>query len=57
MRSAVQVGIAVANVALNLALIPSMGYWGAVVASLLSDGLLAIMMWATVLVKLRTRSI
>jgi O-antigen/teichoic acid export membrane protein len=48
-----QIAIAVGNVLLNLALIPTYGYRGAIVASLLSDGLLAVLLWGVVLIKLR----
>lgn len=48
-RSAVQVGIAALNVALCFALIPHFDYWGAVIASLVCDGALAIFMWVLVL--------
>jgi O-antigen/teichoic acid export membrane protein len=53
MRSSMQIAIAVGNVLLNLALIPTYGYRGAIVASLLSDGLLAVLLWGVVLIKLR----
>lgn len=54
-RSAVQVGIALTNVGLNFWLIPAFGYWGAVIASLLSDGLLAVLLWIVVAVILKRR--
>jgi O-antigen/teichoic acid export membrane protein len=44
-RSFWQVIVALANVALNLVLIPAFSYRGAVVASLLSDGSLAVVLW------------
>jgi len=47
-RTALQVGIAVVNVALNLWLIPLYSWPGAAAASLLSDGLLAIGVWMAV---------
>lgn len=47
-RSAWQVGVAVVNVVLCLALVPPLGVTGAVVASLACDGLLAVGLWAVV---------
>lgn len=46
LRSAVQVGVAFLNLALNLWLIPLWGWKGAVYASLLSDGVLATVLWS-----------
>jgi O-antigen/teichoic acid export membrane protein len=40
-RTAVQAGVAAANVALNLVLDPALGWRGAAIATLASDGLLA----------------
>lgn len=54
-RSAVQVGIAALNLALCFALIPRFDYWGAVIASLVCDGALAIFMWGLVLKISRAR--
>lgn len=48
-RTVVQVGIAVLNVALNLVLIPLYGYHGAIAASLVCDGLLAVVLWGALL--------
>lgn len=47
-RTAWQVGVAVANVGLNFWLIPAYSWRGAVAASLLCDGALAIALWLTV---------
>lgn len=44
-RTAVQVGIVLLNLGLNLALIPVWGWRGAAVASWLSDGALALFLW------------
>jgi O-antigen/teichoic acid export membrane protein len=44
-RTGWQVTVAVANVALNLILIPAFSYRGAVAASLISDGVLALVLW------------
>ena len=52
-RSAMQLTIAAVNVVLNAWLIPAYDYWGAVVASLLSDGLLAVLLWAVIAIKIR----
>jgi len=52
-RTAMQVVVAVANLLVNLWLIPAYGWKGAAWASVLSDGLLAILMWATVWTALR----
>lgn len=54
LRSIVQISVAILNVGLNFALIPSFGYWGAVYASLLSDGLLALLLWIVVWHRRRT---
>ena len=52
-RSLWQAGVAVANVLLNLWLIPAHGLAGAVVASLVCDGVLALGLWGVVLLRLR----
>lgn len=54
-RTAVQATVAALNVGLNVWLIPRYGWQGAVVTSLISDGLLAITLWLLVW-KLRQRS-
>jgi O-antigen/teichoic acid export membrane protein len=48
-RTAVQVGVAVFNVLLNLWLIPAYSWRGAAWSSLASDGMLAATLWVTVL--------
>jgi O-antigen/teichoic acid export membrane protein len=55
LRSAIQVGIAVVNVGLNLAILPRYGWMGAAWTSLASDGLLLVSLWMAVQYKLRTR--
>jgi O-antigen/teichoic acid export membrane protein len=50
LRSSIQVGVAVLNVALNLWLIPSYSWRGAAWASLVSDGLLVLITWAATLI-------
>lgn len=52
-RSAVQVGVAVLNVLLNLWLLPRYGWLGAVWASLVSDLLLATILWGIVRLEAR----
>ncbi|MBC3762894.1 lipopolysaccharide biosynthesis protein [Quadrisphaera oryzae] len=52
-RSAWQLGVAVGNGLLNLWLIPAFGLAGAVAASLLCDGVLALALWAVVWGRLR----
>ena len=52
-RSAWQLGVALANGGLNLWLIPSYGVSGAVAASLLCDGALAVGLWCVVWGRLR----
>jgi O-antigen/teichoic acid export membrane protein/CTP:molybdopterin cytidylyltransferase MocA len=47
-RSAVQIGVAVANVLLNLWLIPRYSWVGAAWASLIADGALALVLWPIV---------
>jgi|HubBroStandDraft_2_1064218.scaffolds.fasta_scaffold00027_14 O-antigen/teichoic acid export membrane protein len=54
LRSAIQVAIAMVNVALNLAILPRYGWMGAAWTSLASDGLLLIALWVAVQYKLRT---
>lgn len=48
-RSGVQVGVAAANVAANFWLIPLYGWRGAAWATLLSEGLLVLILWTVVL--------
>ncbi|PWJ53023.1 Membrane protein involved in the export of O-antigen and teichoic acid [Quadrisphaera granulorum] len=52
-RSAWQLGVAVGNGVLNLWLIPAYGLAGAVAASLICDGVLAIALWGVVWGRLR----
>lgn len=52
-RSAWQLGVAVGNGLLNLWLIPAFGLAGAVAASLVCDGVLALALWAVVWRRLR----
>ncbi len=47
-RAAVQVGVAVLNILLNLWLLPSYGYVGAIWSSLASDFILMLTLWAIV---------
>jgi O-antigen/teichoic acid export membrane protein len=54
LRSAIQVGIALVNVLLNLAILPRYGWFGAVWTSLASDGLLVLSLWVAIQYKLRT---
>ncbi len=54
-RSAWQVGIAVLNVVLNLALIPTYGITGAVVSSLACDAALGLALWGLVAKHLRAQ--
>jgi len=49
LRSAVQVGVALLNLGLNLWWIPLFGWKGAVWSSLASDGLLAASLWLALL--------
>lgn len=56
-RSAVQVAIAIFNVALNFWLIPQYSWQGAACASLLSDGLLALTLWAVLLTMVRREQV
>jgi O-antigen/teichoic acid export membrane protein len=53
LRSAVQVAVAVINVALNLAILPKYGWLGAAWTSLASDGLLTLSLWLAIQYKLR----
>jgi O-antigen/teichoic acid export membrane protein len=52
-RTSAQVAVAIANVLLNLWLIPNYSWGGAVAASIASDGLLVVLLWSIVCVKLR----
>ena len=54
LRSAIQLAVAVINVALNLAILPKYGWLGAAWTSLASDGLLAVSLWIAIQYKLRT---
>ncbi len=47
-RTVVQVGIAIANVSLNIWLIPLYSWRGAAVATIISDGLLGVAIWSTI---------
>jgi O-antigen/teichoic acid export membrane protein len=47
-RSVVQIGIAVMNVLLNLWLIPRFSWHGAVISTLISDGMLMVVLWLLV---------
>jgi O-antigen/teichoic acid export membrane protein len=49
LRSAIQTGVALLNVGLNLAILPAYGWRGAAVTSLISDGALAIGVWCAVI--------
>ncbi len=49
LRTAVQVGVAIFNVLLNIWLIPAYSWRGAAWSSLASDGMLAVCLWITVL--------
>ena len=53
-RTACQLGVAVFNVGLNLALIPVFGMSGAVAASIATDAVLAALLWTVVIRRLRT---
>jgi O-antigen/teichoic acid export membrane protein len=55
-RTTAQIGIAVANVGLNLLLIPTLGVHGAVAASIACDAALAVALWAVIGVRLRSSS-
>ncbi|WP_285588796.1 oligosaccharide flippase family protein [Actinomycetospora sp. NBRC 106378] len=48
-RSVTQISMAVINVAINIPLITSYGYWGAVYSSLITDGMLAAILWLLLL--------
>jgi O-antigen/teichoic acid export membrane protein len=54
LRSAIQVAIALVNIALNLAVLPKYGWLGAAWTSLASDGLLLLSLWIAIQYKLRT---
>ena len=54
-RTLAQVGVAIFNVALNFALIPSYGWRGAAWASIASDGLLVVALWSVAAVLLARR--
>jgi O-antigen/teichoic acid export membrane protein len=54
-RTLAQVGVAMFNVALNFALIPSYGWRGAAWASIASDGLLVVALWCVAAVLLSRR--
>jgi O-antigen/teichoic acid export membrane protein len=54
-RTLAQVGVAIFNVALNFALIPSYGWRGAAWASIASDGLLVVALWSVAAVLLVRR--
>jgi O-antigen/teichoic acid export membrane protein len=56
LRSAVQVGVAVGNAALTIAWIHFFGWMGAVWASLVSDGALALALWVVVAALLQKQS-
>jgi O-antigen/teichoic acid export membrane protein len=49
LRTAAQIGVALLNVALNLALIPAYSWQGAAWASIVSDGSLAACLWMILL--------
>jgi O-antigen/teichoic acid export membrane protein len=53
-RTAVQFGVAGANMGLNLLLIPMLGVHGAVAASIVCDAALALVLWAVVGIRLRS---
>jgi O-antigen/teichoic acid export membrane protein len=53
LRSAIQVAIALINIALNLAILPKYGWLGAAWTSLASDGLLLLSFWVAVQYKIR----
>ncbi len=48
LRCAIQVAVALVNVALNLLILPTYGWIGAAWTSLASDGLLVVMLWVAV---------
>ncbi|HEX4642915.1 MAG TPA: oligosaccharide flippase family protein [Candidatus Acidoferrales bacterium] len=54
-RTAAQAGVALFNIALNFALIPSFGWRGAAWASLASDGLLVVVLWCAAEILLSRR--
>jgi len=53
LRSAIQTSVAAGNLGLNLWLIPHWGWKGAWASSVISDGMLVFLMWATVYIKSR----
>jgi len=53
-RSAIQVGIAVLNIVLNLLILPKYGWRGAAWTSLASDGLLLVVLWIAIRYQLRS---
>lgn len=55
LRTVFQIGVAVLNVGLNLWLIPAYSWQGAVAASIVCDGVLAVGLWATVVHRLRSQ--
>lgn len=55
-RSISQIGIAIINLGLNLLLIPRFSWLGAAWSSLISDGLLAVSLWAINLVLIKKQS-
>jgi O-antigen/teichoic acid export membrane protein len=57
LRSAIEVFIAVFNIAINLWLIPAYSWQGAAWASLASDGLLMLTIWTTVAIFYRKQSL
>ncbi len=52
-RTVIQLAVASGNIGLCIVLVPMHGYWGAVIASLFSDGLLAVLLWCVLLHHLR----
>lgn len=56
-RTAVQIGVAIVNVSMNLVLIPAIGAHGAVISSLTSDALLAMLLWLGVRVRMRATTV
>jgi O-antigen/teichoic acid export membrane protein len=56
-RSVVQIGIAVMNVLLNLWLIPRFSWHGAVISTLISDGMLMVVLWSLVAWRYRQETI
>ena len=56
-RTSIQVIVAIFNVLINLWLIPKYSWTGAALSSLISDGLLAVLLWSSILVHLKNTSI